>query len=182
MNRNNNTEKKICIIPGTFDPVTNGHIDVVKRAAKLFDKIYVTAFVNSSKKNMFSPEDRREMLRLACEDLPDRGEGDNEKITVDVTSELLPDYARSKGANFIAKGVRNTIDYELEYQMFLINRETAKNNNPEPGIELETIFFPSKNEFIYISSSFVKEMLIYNKDISPYVPAKVCEYIKNKNF
>lgn len=170
--------KRICIVPGTFDPVTNGHLDMIMRAAKLFDKIYVTAFANSVKKNMFSPEDRYEMLRLACEDYSGGAE-----ITVDVTSELLADYAKSKNANFIVKGVRNMMDYDYEYQLFLINREIGKNiiSESETKVEIETIFFPSKNEHLYISSSFVREMITYNKDISLYVPAKVCEFIKCKH-
>ena len=165
-----NKDKRICIIPGTFDPVTNGHLDIIMRSAKLFNKIYVTAFVNSAKKNMFTSDERYEMLRLACEDCVG-----GDKITVDVTNEMTVDYAKSKGAGFIVKGVRNMIDYEYEYQLFLIYREIAKNIETE----IETIFLPAKNEHLYISSAFVREMILYNKDISPYVPAKVCEFIKN---
>ena len=165
--------EKICIVPGTFDPVTNGHLDIVMRAAKLFDKIYVTAFANSAKKNMFTPEERHKMLCLAFEDY--KGAAD---ITVDITGGLVADYVKAKGANFIVKGVRNMTDYDYEYQIFLINREIGGNI----VTEIETIFFPSKNEHLYISSAFVREMIKYNKDITPYVPAKVCEFIKNKMF
>lgn len=158
--------EKICIVPGTFDPVTNGHLDVIGRAVKLFDKVYVTSFDNSAKKNMFNSEERIEMLRLACIDFSD-------KVIVDSTSELLADYAKSKGAGFLIKGVRGMTDYEYEYNLFLINREIGGN--------IETIFFPAKNEHMYISSTFVREMIMYKRDISAYVPHKVSEYIEGQS-
>lgn len=164
---------RICVVPGTFDPVTNGHLDIITRAAKLFDKLYVTAFINSAKKNMFSPEERCKMLKLACSDC-----AGNEKVIVDVTNELLADYAVKHDAGFIIKGVRNMIDYDYEYSLFLINREIGCNIDAETKVEIETILLPSKNEHLYISSTFVREMITYNKDISPYVPIKVYEYIK----
>ena len=156
--------EKICVIPGTFDPVTNGHLDVIERAASLFDKIYVTSFANSVKNNMFNLEERREMLRLACLD--------SDKVIVDATSELVADYAKSKGAGFLIKGVRGMMDYEYEHNLFMINREIGGN--------IETIFFPAKNEHIYISSAFVREMIKYKRDIRKYVPIKVAEFIQNR--
>ena len=155
-----NNKQNICIIPGVFDPVTNGHFDVVQRASKLFGKIYVVSFVNSAKKTMFNPEERVEMLKLACDGI--------ENIEVDVTDKMLSEYAKSKDADFIAKGVRNIIDFEYESDMFRINREIG-------GID--TIFFPAKPEQLYISSTFVREMIIYKRDISDYVPEKVGFYI-----
>ena len=157
-------KKNICIVPGVFDPVTNGHLDVIIRAVKLFDKIYVTSFNNSAKKTMFSSEERSEMLRLACEEIDAHN-----KITIDATSELLVDYAKSKGASIVIKGVRNMIDYEYEYNLFRINCAIGDN--------IDTLFFPAKTEHLYISSTFVKEMILYKKDISGYVPEKVCGYI-----
>ena len=171
------TEEKICIIPGTFDPVTNGHFDVILRAYKLFDKLYVTSFDNTEKKTMFTSAERLEMLRLACEEISEIvGINQNvvntntKKITVDATSDLLAEYAKSKRAGFIVKGVRNMIDYEYEYSLFLINREIGNN--------IETVLFPAESEHLYISSTFVKEMIKYKRDISKYVPAKVNEYIR----
>lgn len=159
--------KNICIIPGTFDPVTNGHLDVIVRAAKLFDKIYVVSFDNSAKKNknMFNLDERREMLRLACENIDGA-----DKVIVDATSELVVDYAKARGAGFLIKGVRNMIDYEWEYDIFRVNREIS-------GGGIDTLFFPAKTEHLYISSTFVREMLMYGKDISGYVPEKVCGFI-----
>ena len=152
--------QKICIVPGVFDPITNGHFDVILRASKLFDKVYVTSFDNSAKKTMFTSEKRREMLNLACEGI--------ENVIVDTTSELLVDYAKSKGANFIVKGVRNLIDFEYESDMFMINKSIG---------DIDTLFFPAKSEHLYISSTFVKEMIRYKRYISDYVPEKVNEYI-----
>ena len=156
--------EKICVIPGTFDPVTNGHVDIIERAAGLFDKVYVTSFDNSAKKSMFSPEDRREMLRLACHDFA--------KVIIDATSELVAEYAKSKGAGFLIKGVRGITDYEYEHNLFMINREIGGN--------IETIFFPAKSEHIYISSAFVREMIKYKRDIRKYVPIGVAEFIQNR--
>lgn len=152
--------QNICVVPGVFDPVTNGHLDVILRAVKLFDKIYVTSFDNSAKKTMFTSEERLEMLRLAC--------GEIDKVTVDTTGELLAGYAKSKNAGFVVKGVRNLIDYEYESDMFRINRDIGS---------IETLLFPAKTEHLYISSTFVREMIIYNRDISGYVPEKVNDYI-----
>ena len=155
------SNKNICIIPGTFDPVTNGHLDIILRASKLFDKIYAVTFDNSAKKNMFDLHERREMLNLACEGLG--------KVTVDAANELVTDYAKKKGAGFIIKGVRNMIDYEWEYNIFRINSEI--------GDEIDTLFIPAKTEHLYISSTFVREMIMYGKDISKYVPEKVYDFI-----
>ena len=156
--------EKICLIPGTFDPVTNGHLDVIERAAKLFDKVYVTAFENSAKKNMFNLEERREMLRLACLDL--------DKVTVDAANGLVADYADSRGVKFLVKGVRGMNDYEYEHNIYMINREI--------GGDIETLLLPAKNEHIYISSAFVRDMIKYKRDIRKYVPIIVAKFIENK--
>jgi pantetheine-phosphate adenylyltransferase len=160
-------DKNICIIPGTFDPVTNGHLDIIVRAAKLFDIIYVTSFENSAKKTMFDRSERLKMLELACDNFDGQ-----KKIAIEATDELLADYAKSKGARFIIKGARNTIDYEYEYMLASINREI--------GGGLDTFIIPAKPEYSHLSSTFVREMIAYNKDISGYVPKKVNSYIAGK--
>ena len=154
--------KNICIIPGAFDPVTNGHFDFILRASKLFDIVYVTAFDNSAKKTMFTLEERREMLSLACEGI--------ENVRVDATNQLLVGYAELKGADYIVKGVRNSKDFEYENDMSMINRAISDN-------KIETLFLPAKTENLYISSTFVREMIAYKRDISNYVPAKVNGFI-----
>ena len=155
--------EKICVVPGAFDPVTNGHLDVIERAGKLFDKIYVVSFDNAEKKYMFNPEERLEMLRLACLGL--------DNVIVDASSDLVAEYAKSKDADFLIKGVRGMMDYDYEYQLYLINREIGGN--------IETILFPAKNEHLYISSTFVREMIRYKRDISAYVPHKVADFIES---
>jgi len=157
-------DKKTCVVPGAFDPVTNGHLDVIARAAGIFDRVYVAAFENSAKKTMFTIEERREMLKIACEKIDGAA-----KITADAASGLAADYAQSKNAGFIVRGVRNNADFEWECDIFRVNREIS-------GID--TLFFPAKTEHLHISSSFVREMIIYGRDISNYVPEKVVEYIK----
>ena len=173
MKMNTNNYERICVIPGTFDPVTNGHLDLIKRTLKMFDKIYVVSFENSAKKTMFDDIERLEMLKLACGDIEDiKDINGMNKIEIDATNELLVDYAKSKNAGFIIKGIRNSSDYEYEYSMFLINREIGNDRN-----DIETVLLPAKSEHLYISSTFVREMIKYKRDISKYVPEKVNKFI-----
>ena len=157
--------KNICVVPGVYDPVTYGHLDIILRAADIFDTVYAVSFENSAKKTMFTPDERLEMLKLAC-----GGIGGAAKIASEAADGLVIDYAKSKNAGFIVRGVRNIADFEWEYDIFRVNNEIG-------GID--TLFFPAKTEHLYISSSFVREMIIYKKNISAYVPEKVYEYIKN---
>ena len=157
--------KKTGVAAGVFDPVSVAHVDIIARAAKIFDKIYVAPFENSSKKTMFDIKQRLDMLILAC--------GDIDNVTVEEPGNgvLLADYARSKGADFIIKGVRNIMDFEYELNMAEINRKL--------GDGIDTLFLASKPEYLFISSTFVREMILYGKDISGYVPEKAAGYIKN---
>jgi len=161
------SNKKKCVIPGAFDPVTVGHVDIIIRASVLFDEVYVAAFDNTAKKSktMFNSSARYEMLRLACEGI--------ENVAVDVTDKLVADYAREKNAAVIIKGVRSAIDFEYEREMFLINKKI--------GGDIDTLFFPARAEHVFISSTFVREMILYKKDISGYVPDKVRDYINKIN-
>lgn len=145
---------KIAIYPGSFDPVTNGHFDIIKRAAKLFDKLVVVVMVNKSKQASFSIDERVEMLRRVTEGIP--------KVEVDSYTGLLAEYARERHACTVVKGLRAVSDYEYEFQMALANRRLNPN--------LETVFLPARGEFQFLSSSAVKEIARYGGEISYMVP------------
>ncbi|MBR6556815.1 MAG: pantetheine-phosphate adenylyltransferase [Clostridia bacterium] len=145
---------KIAIYPGSFDPVTNGHFDIIKRAAKLFDKLVVVVMVNKSKQASFTIDERVEMLRRVTEGIP--------KVEVDSYTGLLAEYARERHACTVVKGLRAVSDYEYEFQMALANRRLNPN--------LETVFLPARGEFQFLSSSAVKEIARYGGEISYMVP------------
>lgn len=155
---------KTAICPGSFDPVTNGHLDVVRRAASLFDRVIVLVAVNSEKKGLFSPEERCDLLRRVTADL--------KNVTVETDDGLLADYARRKGAAAIVKGLRAMSDFEYEFQMALTNRKL----NPA----VETVFLTTTAEYMYVSSSLVKEVARLGGDISPFVPAPIINDILKK--
>ena len=145
---------KIAIYPGSFDPVTNGHFDIIKRAAKLFDKLVVVVMVNKSKQASFSIDERVEMLKRVTEGIP--------KVEVDSYTGLLAEYARERHACTVVKGLRAVSDYEYEFQMALANRRLNPN--------LETVFLPARGEFQFLSSSAVKEIARYGGEIYYMVP------------
>lgn len=155
---------KIAIYPGSFDPVTNGHFDVIKRAAKLFDKLIVVVMVNAGKRATFTPEERVEFLRTVTEGIP--------KVEVDYHSGLLADYAKEKHACTVVKGLRAVSDYESEFQMALANRKLNPN--------LETVFLPARGEYQFLSSSIVREIAGYGGDISGMVPHAIEKEIAAK--
>ena len=156
---------KIAIYPGSFDPITLGHLDIIRRAALCFDKVFVCVMDNCDKKShMFPAEKRLEMLRRSVEELPN--------VEAELYRGLLADYAREKGGHVIVKGLRNATDFDLEYQMAAINR----------GIwaELETVFLPSSDEYPHFSSTRVREMIRYRQPLEKYVPRAVAEELKQK--
>ena len=155
---------KIAIVPGSFDPVTNGHLDIIRRTAALFDKVYVSILSNSSKSPLFSVEERIELIR--------RVTGDLSNVKVDAFTGLLVDYARSKNAKFIVKGLRAVSDFEYEFQMSLTNKNLAP--------EIETFFITTNSNYAYLSSSIVKEVARYGGDFTEMVPLEIIEDIKNK--
>ncbi|MBR1969267.1 MAG: pantetheine-phosphate adenylyltransferase [Clostridia bacterium] len=155
---------KIAIVPGSFDPVTNGHIDIIRRTAELFDEVYVAILINSSKKPLFTVEERIELLKHVTKDI------DNVKI--ESFSGLLVDFARAKKANCIVKGLRAVSDYEYEVQMALTNKQIAP--------EIETLFIPTNGLYSYLSSSIVKEVAKYGGDLSQMLPNEIIEVIQNK--
>ena len=156
---------KTAIYPGSFDPITLGHLDIIRRAALCFDKVFVCVMDNCDKKShMFPAEKRLEMLRRSVEELPN--------VEAELYRGLLADYAREKGGHVIVKGLRNATDFDLEYQMADINR----------GIwaELETVFLPASVEYQHFSSTMVREMIRYRQPLEKYVPRAVAEELKQK--
>ena len=157
---------KTAIYPGSFDPITLGHLNVIKRAARCFDKLIVCVMVNSEKVNtgLFTPDERVELIRRVVAKLPN--------VEVDKSSDMVSEYARKRKACTLVKGLRAVSDYEYELQMALINRKL----NPR----LETIFIPSSTKYTYLSSSVVKEMASYGADLSDFVPREIIGDVEEK--
>ncbi len=149
--------EKIAVVPGSFDPVTNGHLDIIRRTASLFDRVYVCVLRNGAKKPLFSIDERMDMIRRVTGDIPN--------LEVESFDGLLVDYARDKGADFIVKGLRAVSDFEYEFQMALTN----KSLNPR----VETFFITTSRSYSYLSSSIVKEVARYGGDISEFVPKEI---------
>ena len=154
----------IAVCPGSFDPVTVGHIDIIKRAAAIFDKVYVAVLHNPKKNPLFTEDERVELLRRTTAELSN--------IEVESFDGLLTDYAVRKGAGVIVKGLRAVSDYEYEFQMALANRRL----NPE----IETVFLTTSAENMFLSSSVVKQIASFDGDISSFVPAEVCDIISER--
>ena len=152
------------IYPGSFDPITNGHLDVIKRASKVVDRLVVAVLHNSSKTSLFSIDERLEMLKAACESF--------ENIEIQAFSGLLIDFAKKIDAKVIIRGLRATTDFENEFKMALTNR--ALND------DIETLFLPTTLQYSYISSSVVKEVASLGGDVSFMVPKVVENKILQK--
>lgn len=157
-------KKLISIYPGTFDPVTNGHLDIIERAADLFESVIVTIAVNKNKKPLFSEDERKDMLMNVTSHL--------KNVEVDCFSGLLVKYAESKKANVIIRGLRALSDFEYEFQMSLTNRKL----NPE----INTVFLMPNEKYTYLNSSLVRELASYNASVSEFLPAYVLEKLKKK--
>lgn len=153
--------RRVAIYPGSFDPPTLGHLDVVERATKLFDEVIVAVGVNSSKSPLLSTEQRIDALRKSVVGLPD--------VWVDKFSGLLVDYARRQNACAIIRGLRATADFEYEFQMAMVNRRLQS--------EIESVFLMTNWEYSYLSSSIVREVAILGGDISEMVPKAVSELV-----
>ena len=147
------------LVCGSFDPVTNGHIDLIRRAAGMFETVTVGIFVNKDKKYAFSMETRRVMLENAVKDI--------KNVTVDVSYGYVADYVKENGIGVIVKGVRNTADYEYELDMAKYNKAHAPDS--------ETVFLPASDGTESISSTLVKQLFERGEDIAPYVPASVMQ-------
>ena len=155
---------KTAICPGSFDPITKGHLDIVTRAARLFDKVLVVVLQNPTKRPLFTVEERMEMIQKVTKKLPN--------VSADTYDGLLADYVRMKGACAIVKGLRAVSDFEYEFQMDLINKQL----NPE----FETIFLNTSQEYMFLSSSIVKQIAIFNGDISAFIPEEICQDIVDR--
>lgn len=154
---------KIAVCPGSFDPITMGHVDIINRAAKLFDKVIVVVSINPAKQATFSVEQRMEFIR--------RSLGHNPQIEVDYTDGLLADFVKEHGACAIVKGLRAVTDFEYEFQMALANQKL----NPEA----ETVFLSTQGENMYLSSSLVRQICRFGGDVSGFVPKQILDEITN---
>jgi pantetheine-phosphate adenylyltransferase len=148
---------KTAVYPGSFDPITLGHLNIIRRAAAIFDKVYVCVMINSDKLPLFSREERMELIRRTV--TPYRN------VEVDTSDDLLVSYAKEKGAGVIVKGLRAVSDFDWEFQIALANKQI------EP--EIETIFLASSGKYTYLSSTVVKEMARYGADLSGFVPREI---------
>lgn len=155
---------KIAVYPGSFDPITYGHLDVIERAAGIFDKVLVAICVNPGKQPLFSMEERLEMIQHECAKLTN--------VDVVYFRGLLSDFVRQKSAHVIIRGLRAISDFENEYQMALMNR---KLNN-----STETIFLVAKPQYSYLSSSIVKEIASLGGDVTAFVPEHIALKLEEK--
>ncbi|MBP6962807.1 MAG: pantetheine-phosphate adenylyltransferase [Armatimonadetes bacterium] len=155
---------KRAIYPGSFDPVTNGHLDIVQRAASVFDEVIVAVALNLDKDAMFSIEERMEMLGRACADIPG--------VRIDSFTGLLVQYAQEHQANVIVKGLRALSDFEFEFEMALMNRRLDR--------DIETVFMMTNAEYSYLSSSIVKEVALLGGSVEGLVPKIVEERLSAK--
>jgi len=148
---------RVAVCPGSFDPITNGHIDIITRASKLFDKVIVAVSLNTEKKGSFSQEERVKLIKLCTTHL--------KNVEIDVVRELLASYARKVNACAIVKGLRAVSDFEYEFQMALANKKLNS--------EAETVFLTTATENMYLSSSLVKQIASFGGDISDFVPPEI---------
>ncbi len=156
--------KKRAIYPGTFDPVTFGHLDIIHRSAKMVDILIVGVLNNKSKSPLFSPDERVEMLKEELKDVPN--------VKVMAFDGLLIDFARAQKANFVIRGLRAVTDFEYELQMAQTNRTL------DP--EIDTIFLTTSLKYAYISSSTVKEVAAFHGDISKFVPKRIVKKVEKR--
>jgi pantetheine-phosphate adenylyltransferase len=156
--------EKVAIYPGTFDPVTNGHLDIIHRAANLFDSVIVAVTTNPTKIPLFTVAERIDMIAMATSSL--------QSIFIEAFSGLLVDYAKAKKADVIVRGLRVITDFEYEFQMALVNRRLAG--------DIVTVFLMPNEKYTYLNSSIVKEVAKFNGDVGSFVPDDVKNRLKKK--
>ena len=149
----------IAIYPGSFDPVTLGHLNIIKRASRIFDKLYVSVMENSSKKPILTMEQRLDYLHRCTSRFPN--------VIVDSSSSLLVEYAKEKNATVIVKGLRAVSDFDWEFQMALANKKLAP--------DIDTLFLMASQKYMYLSSTIVKEMARYGADLSEFIPREILD-------
>ncbi|WP_088825440.1 MULTISPECIES: pantetheine-phosphate adenylyltransferase [Listeria] len=157
-------KEKIAVCPGTFDPITNGHLDIIERAAKTFDVIFISVLKNANKKPLFSLEERIQLIEDATNHLPN--------VRVESSEGLLVDYARKKRATVVIRGLRAVTDFEYELQIAAMNRTL--------DAELETLFVMTNPKYSFLSSSMIREVASYNGDVGNLVPPNVNEALLAK--
>ncbi len=155
---------RIAVYPGSFDPITNGHLDIIRRASKVYDKLIVGVLNNINKKPVFSADERMQMIKKVTSDL--------DNVECDVFSGLLVDFAKKNKATVIVKGLRTVADFEYEFQMALLNKAL----NPE----YETMFLMTDTKFSYISSSMVKEVAKYRGELDGLIPSEIIKTVEEK--
>ncbi len=155
---------RVAIYPASFDPITNGHLDVIDRASRLFDELIIAVAVNVEKKGLFSREERIEMLR-ACV-------GDRPGIRIDVVEGLLVDYARRAGARIVIRGLRALSDFEYEFEMVMMNAHMHP--------DLETVFLMTSERWFYVTASRIRELAKFGANVSEWVPPVVLERLHAK--
>ena len=152
---------RLCVYPGSFDPVTNGHLDLIERSASLFDEVVVAVLHNPAKQGTFPVEKRMALLRKACAHLPN--------VSFDSFDGLLVDYMQKRGANIVLRGLRDGADFESEFRMAQLNRRLCS--------QVETLFMATAPENACFSSSAVREIAMFGGDISPFVPACIAQEV-----
>ena len=152
---------KTAILAGSYDPITNGHLDIIHRAAKLFDKVVVVVVFNTAKHSLFTVEERMELIRTVTTDIPG--------IEISCWDKLLVDFAVQYEEPVIVRGLRSISDFEYEFQMEMFNKHL--------NADVETIFLASSEKYTYLSSSAVKELAYYGSDLSEYVPDTIREIV-----
>ncbi len=155
---------RVAVVPGSFDPLTNGHLDIIKRAVKIFDEVHVVVMNNSSKNPLFTVDERQQLIAQATAEYP--------SVKIDSSSGLLIDYAKTINAIAIVRGLRAVSDFEYEMQITSMNRFLDE--------DIETFFVMTKNQYSFLSSSIVKEVAKYGGDVSALVPETVNRALKKK--
>jgi pantetheine-phosphate adenylyltransferase len=155
---------KIAVYPGSFDPITLGHFDIILRGSHIFDRLIVAVAVNDDKDPIFSPEERKEMIAEVAEDIPN--------VEIDSFNGLTIEYVKSKGTNVILRGIRTVSDFEYEFQMALTNRTMVS--------DIETVFVMTSDKYSFLSSRLIKETVRLGGDVSAFVPPGVQQRLERK--